>query len=61
MNGWSLKAVLLSDEVIKYYKSLLQSGLWEFGKSLENWNYENGLLLYRGKLYIPKSINDNLR
>jgi len=56
-----VKAALLSDEVTKDYKSLLQSGPREFGKSLQDWNYENGLLLYRGKVYIPKSMNDNLR
>ncbi|KAJ3577041.1 hypothetical protein NP233_g61 [Leucocoprinus birnbaumii] len=56
-----VKQALLSDEVTKDYKSLLQSGPREFGKSLQDWNYENGLLLYRGKVYIPKSTNDHLR
>ena len=56
-----VKAAFLSDEVTKNYKFLLQSGPQEFGKSLQDWNYENGLLLYRGKVYIPKSMNDNLR
>lgn len=26
----------------------------EFGKSLEEWNFEQGLLLHRGKVYVPK-------
>ena len=56
-----VKAALLSDEVTKNYKNLLKSGPREFGKSLEEWNYENGLLLYRGKVYIPKSTDDHLR
>jgi hypothetical protein len=56
-----VKEALLSDEVTKDYKSLLKSGPREFRKSLEEWNYENGLLLYRGKIYIPKSTNDHLR
>ena len=56
-----VKAALLSDEVTKDYKSLLQSGPREFEKSLQDWNHENGLLLYRGKVYIPKSMNNNLR
>ncbi len=56
-----VKEALLSDEVTKDYKSLLQSGPREFKKSLEEWNYENGLLLYRGKVYIPKSTDDHLR
>jgi len=56
-----VKAVLLSDEVTKDYKSLLKSGPRKFEKSLQDWNYENGLLLYRGKIYIPHSIEDTLR
>ena len=56
-----IKAVLLSDKVTKDYKSLLKSGPREFEKSLQDWNYENGLLLYRGKIYIPHSVEDTLR
>jgi len=51
----------LSDEVTKDYKSLLKSSPREFEKSLQDWNYENGLLLYRGKIYIPHSVEDTLR
>jgi len=56
-----VKAALLSDEVTKDYKSLLKSGPREFEKSLQNWNYENRLLLYRGKIYIPHSVEDTLQ
>lgn len=56
-----VKEALLSDEVTKNYKSLLRSGPREFKKSLQDWNYENGLLLYRGKVYIPKSKDDHLQ
>ena len=56
-----VKAALLSDKVTKDYKSLLKSGPREFEKSLQDWNYENGLLLYRGKIYIPYSVNNTLR
>jgi len=56
-----VKAALLSDEVPKDYKTLLKSGPREFRKSLQDWNYENGLLLYRGKVYIPYSVEDTLR
>jgi len=56
-----VKAALLSDKVTKDYKTLLKSGPREFEKSLQDWNYENGLLLYRGKVYIPHSIEDTLR
>ena len=55
-----VKVALLSDEVTKDYKSLLKSSPREFEKSLQDWNYENGLLLYRGKIYISHSVNDTL-
>jgi len=56
-----VKAALLLDEVTKDYKTLLKSSPREFGKSLQDWNYENGLLLYRGKIYIPQSVEDTLQ
>ena len=56
-----IKEALLNDEVTNSYQDLLRSGPREFGKSLQDWNFENGLLLYRGKVYIPKSENDDLR
>ncbi|KAL7281622.1 hypothetical protein ACG7TL_004939 [Trametes sanguinea] len=56
-----VKEALLNDEVTKDYKQLLKSGPREFKKSLDDWNYENKLLLYHGKVYIPKSDNDDLR
>jgi len=55
-----VKAALLSDKVTKDYKSLLKSSSREFEKSLQDWNYENGLFLYRGKIYIPHSMEDTL-
>jgi len=56
-----VKAALLSNEVTKDYKSLLKSSPREFEKSLQDWNYENGLLLYRRKIYIPHSMKDTSR
>ena len=56
-----VKEALLDDTVTKDYKKLLDSGPREFKKSLQEWNYENGLLFYRGKIYIPKSTDDHLR
>jgi len=50
-----VKVALLSDKVTKDHKLLLKSGPREFEKSLQDWNYENRLLLYRGKIYIPHS------
>jgi len=55
-----VKAILLLDKVTKDYRFLLKSGSREFGKSLQDWNYENGLLLYRERIYIPHSIEDTL-
>jgi len=55
-----VKAALLLDEVTKDYKSLLKSGPREFENSLQDWNYENELLLYRGKIYISHSVEDTL-
>ena len=56
-----LKKALLDDKVTKGYQDLLRSGRREFKKSLEDWNYEDGLLLRRGKIYIPKDHNEELR
>lgn len=56
-----VKEALMQDDVTKGYKDLLESGPREFKKSLEDWNYENGLLLFRGKVYIPKTKNEELR
>jgi len=55
-----VKATLLLNKVTKDYKSLLKFGPREFEKSLQDWNYENGLLLYRGKICIPHSVDDTL-
>jgi len=55
-----VKTALLLDKVTKDYKLLLKSSPREFGKLLQDWNYKNKLLLYRGKVYIPYSIEDSL-
>lgn len=56
-----VKLALLQDEVTKNYRNLLEAGPREFKKSLEDWNFENGLLMFRGKIYIPKSEDDHLQ
>ena len=56
-----VKTVLLLDKVTKDYKTLLKSSPREFGKSLQDWNYKNRLLLYREKVYILHSIEDTLQ
>jgi len=55
-----VKVALLLDKVTKDYKILLKFSPREFGKSLQDWNYENGLLLYRRKVYILHSIENIL-
>ena len=55
------KEALINDEVTKDYQSLLKSGSREFGKSLKEWNFENGLLLYCGKVYITKTKDEELK
>lgn len=49
-----IKEALKDDDVTKGYKELLKKGEREFSKGLEDWNFEDGLLLYRGKVYVPK-------
>ena len=56
-----VKTALLLNKVTKDYKILLKSSPREFGKSLQDWNYENELLLYKGKVYIPHSVKDTLQ
>jgi hypothetical protein len=50
-----IKTALQDNEMTKSYKSLLASGPRKFNKSLKEWNFEKGLLLHRGKVYVPKS------
>ena len=52
-----IKKALEDDKMTKNYKALLASGPREFGKELQDWNMENGLLLRRGKVYVPKDMN----
>jgi hypothetical protein len=49
-----IKKALEKDKITTNYRSLLKSGPWEFGKPLAEWNFENGLLLHCGKVYVPK-------
>jgi len=40
-------------------KEILLSGPRSMTKGLQEWNYENGLILHKGLVYVPK--NDNLK
>lgn len=49
-----IKKALENDKMTIDYKALLSSGPREFGRTLDEWNFEKGLLLHRGKVYVPK-------
>lgn len=49
-----IRQALMDDQITKDYQELLKSGPKEFGKDLQEWNMEAGLLLRRGKVYVPK-------
>jgi len=36
-------------------KDILTSGPRQVTKGLQEWNYENGLILYKGLIYIPNN------
>jgi hypothetical protein len=55
-----IKKALESDKTTQDYKALLSSGPREFAKNLEDWNFEHGLLLRRGKIYVPKDTQIRL-
>ena len=51
-----VKEALLDDKVTKNYNALLDSGPREFKKGLQEWNHEDGLILFRGKTYVPDDL-----
>jgi hypothetical protein len=53
-----IKDALKNDAITKNYNELLKTGPREFGKELKDWNFDNGLLLHRGKVYIPKDKDE---
>jgi len=42
-------------------KDILTSGPRQVNKGLQEWNYEDGLILYKGLIYIPKTKNEELK
>ena len=57
----SVKKCLVSDKIMKNYKQLFKTDSREFSKFLQDWNFENGLLLYCRKVYISKDAEQSLR
>jgi len=42
-------------------KDILTSGPRQVNKGLQEWNYKDGLILYKGLIYIPKTKNEELK
>jgi hypothetical protein len=50
-----LKQVQTYDtEVSQALESVLKNGPQSLMKGLEDWNYEDGIILFRGHVYVPK-------
>jgi hypothetical protein len=41
-------------EVSIALESILKNGPWSITKGLEDWNLEDGVILYRGQVYVPR-------
>jgi hypothetical protein len=41
-------------EVSIALESILKNGTWSITKGLEDWNLEDGVILYRGQVYVPR-------
>ena len=46
-------------EVSQALEVILKNGPCSLTKGLEEWNLEDGIILYRGQIYVPR--DDNLR
>ena len=44
-------------KVTKALKSVLKNGPRSITKGLEDWNLKDGIILYRGQVYIPKNLD----
>jgi hypothetical protein len=51
-----IKCQELDDEVASAIHEIKSNGPRSLGKGLQEWNYEDGLILFRGKIYVPKNI-----
>lgn len=49
-----INATDFDDEVAASLETIRSSGPRSMKKGLQEWNYEDGLILYRGKIYVPK-------
>jgi hypothetical protein len=51
-----IKCQELDDKVASTIHEIKSNGPRFLGKGLQEWNYEDGLILFRGKIYVPKNI-----
>jgi hypothetical protein len=45
----------LNDEVANAIQEIKSNGPRSLGKGLQEWNYEDGLILFQGKIYVPNN------
>jgi hypothetical protein len=50
------EATTMEDEVTKALPIIQRNGPRALSKGLQEWNYEDNLILYRGKVYVPKDL-----
>ena len=50
------ESIEFDDEVSVAIDAIKESGPRSLTKGLQDWNYEEGLILFRGKVYVPKNI-----
>jgi hypothetical protein len=48
------KCTELDNEVIMALKTIKESGPRSLSKGLQEWNFEDNLIIFRGKIYVPK-------
>ena len=48
------KAQAYDTEVSQALESVLKNGPRSLTKGLEDWNYKDGIILFRGHIYVPK-------
>jgi len=49
------EAIITDKPMGQKLKDILTSGPRQVTKGLQEWNYENGLILYKGLIYIPNN------
>lgn len=50
------QATMFEDKITKALPIIQSSSPRALSKGLQEWNYEDQLILYRGKVYVPKDL-----